>query len=146
MIPTLVTLMCFLHLLSQLFVDFVFYQPRSHCHQSSSESSIGRIIHTMMMTFMVTPFWRARVLTWKNTRRRNSWISTWSHWIRMTWQSAARHRSWTYAISHNRWVLDGVGMKSWCRCTGVHWVHRCRWSRKGPIGGCKAVPRWVGRV
>lgn len=35
-IPTLVTLMCFLHLLPQLFVDFVSNQPHSHCHQSSS--------------------------------------------------------------------------------------------------------------
>lgn len=132
----LVTLMCFLHLLPELLVDFVADQPHSHCHQSSR----GRTNHSVMMTFMVvTPFWRVKVWTRINPWRRGSMrISTRSQRMRMMW-----HWSWTYTISHGwwfhtRWVLHRIGR--------VCWVHRWRWSRVGYIGRCKAVPRGVGRV
>lgn len=143
-IHILVTLMCFLHLLPKLFVDFVSDQSHSHCHQSSSQRSRGRINHRVMMTFMVvTPFWRVKVWTRINAWRRGSRISTWSPRIRMMWQRIVRHWSWTDTISHGwwfhtRWVLHRIG--------GVCWVHRWRWSRVGCIGRCKAVPRGVGRV
>lgn len=100
-----------LHLL-HLFVGFVstHTHTHSHSHSHSCQTSSHGIYTSMMVpfvvpffvTFMMIPFRWVWVGAWVNTSRRNSWISTWCHWISLGLWSAIRHCPRRCTWSHRR--------------------------------------------
>lgn len=129
-------LVCFLHLLPHLFVDFVSNQPHSHCHQSPCQCSLHgtcpSIVMTFVITFIVTPIWKVLVWTRVNTCRMDSWV-------RFRSWSSIRHCP-SYGV-HTCWVLARVGEHSWCR-----WSRVCRVVRSRPRRVCRVGRSRCSRV